>query len=187
MDAQPTCRSCGQSLWAAQSLVGASVKRAALTRQARSGDSLPADHLAAALAAGVNESAPTTWCLACSRVTLGGMAYAISLSTADFCAAVDVAAERMRQSARQNLCHSNVRSRPLFQRLRDEIYGCCAELAVARFVGVRWSKSVNTFRTRPMLVRTFRFEPLTATTAGSSCARGTFPATGMCLRPAHRR
>jgi len=71
--------------------------------------------------------------------------YEVRLSTLDFCDAVTVAAERMRQSAQRSLNHANVRSRPLFVRLGDEIRGTASELAVANWLGIPWSRSVDTF------------------------------------------
>lgn len=86
----------------------------------------------------------TPWCSRPTSPTLVGM-YEVRLSVPDFCDCVDTAAERMRQSARRSLNHCTVRTRPLFVRLRDDICGCCSELAVARWIGVEWSRSVGTF------------------------------------------
>lgn len=52
---------------------------------------------------------------------------------------------RMRESARRGLNHANVRQRRLGQRLHDDITGCCSELAVANWLGIEWSRSVNAF------------------------------------------
>jgi hypothetical protein len=73
------------------------------------------------------------------------MAREVRLSTLEFCDAVDVAAARIRASEHCGLKHANVRSRSMTTRLNDDVLGASAELAVAKWLGVPWSRSVNTF------------------------------------------
>lgn len=74
-----------------------------------------------------------------------GMAFAVTLSTLDFLDATDVAVARMRASTKRSLCHANVRQRTLTTRLYNDVLGAASELAVARWLGVPWLRSVNTF------------------------------------------
>jgi hypothetical protein len=74
------------------------------------------------------------------------MAFTVTLSTLDFLDATDVAAARMRASAKRGLNHANVRNRTVFTRLGDDIRGAASELAAAKWLGIEWSRSVNTFR-----------------------------------------
>jgi hypothetical protein len=73
------------------------------------------------------------------------MACEMRLSLDDFLDAVEVAVRRMRASNRRGLNHANVRQRSVITRLADEIRGAASELAVARWLGIEWSRSVNTF------------------------------------------
>lgn len=73
------------------------------------------------------------------------MAFPVTLSTLDFLDATDVAVKRMRASAERGLCHANVRQRSLTTRLYNDVQGAASELGVARWLGVPWSRSVNTF------------------------------------------
>jgi hypothetical protein len=74
------------------------------------------------------------------------MAFVVRLSELEFLDATQVAIERMRSSAKRNLCHATIRrQRSLTTRLHDDVLGACAELAVAKWLGVQWSRSVDTF------------------------------------------
>ena len=74
------------------------------------------------------------------------MAFVVRLSELEFLDATQVAVERMRSSAKRDLCHATVRrQRSLTTRLNDDVLGACAELAVAKWLGVQWSRSVDTF------------------------------------------
>jgi hypothetical protein len=80
-----------------------------------------------------------------ARVHTERMSCEVRLSTLEFCDAVDVAAARIRASAHRNLNHAKVRSRSMLTRLSDDIAGAAAELAVAKWLGIPWSRSVNTY------------------------------------------
>jgi hypothetical protein len=74
------------------------------------------------------------------------MAFIVRLSELEFLDATQVAVERMRSSAKRGLSHATIRrKRSLTTRLRDDVLGACAELAVAKWLGVQWSRSVDTF------------------------------------------
>ena len=73
------------------------------------------------------------------------MAYAVTLSLLDYLNAVEVAVARMRQSAQRGHNAANVRQRTWLTRLSNDVCGAAAELAVARWLGIPWSKSVGTF------------------------------------------
>ncbi len=73
------------------------------------------------------------------------MAYAVTLSLLDYLNAVEVAVARMRQSAQRGHNAANVRQRTWLTRLSTDVCGAAAGLAVARWLGIPWSKSVGTF------------------------------------------
>ena len=49
------------------------------------------------------------------------------------------------KSAQRGHNAANVRQRDWFTRLRNDVNGAAAELAVAKFLGIPWSRSVGTF------------------------------------------
>jgi hypothetical protein len=73
------------------------------------------------------------------------MGHQVALSTLDFIAATEGAVARMRASTEGGLDHAVNNRRDVFTRLGDDVRGACAELAVARWLGVRWDPQVNTF------------------------------------------
>jgi hypothetical protein len=73
------------------------------------------------------------------------MACEVRLTLADFLDATEVAVERIRVSAKRGHNHANVRSRSTLTRLHDDTLGACAELAVAKWLGIQWSRSVGTY------------------------------------------
>ncbi len=73
------------------------------------------------------------------------MAYSLALSTVEYLDATTVAVDRMRASTAAALNHANVRRRSLPVRLHNDILGAASELAVAKWLGIPWSRSVNTF------------------------------------------
>lgn len=73
------------------------------------------------------------------------MACEVRLTLAEFLDATEVAVERMRASAKQCLNHANVRPRNTLTRLHDDALGACAELAVAKWLGIPWTRSVGTY------------------------------------------
>ena len=62
---------------------------------------------------------------------------------------VDVANIRMFTSTDKNLNHASTYERDYLERINQEITGACAELIVARYLGVYWVPSVNTFHKTP--------------------------------------
>lgn len=75
------------------------------------------------------------------------MAYAVRLSLAEFLLATEVAGQRMRASGLRGLnAKTTGRDRDLLTRLHDDVLGCASELAVAKWLGIEWTRSVNTFR-----------------------------------------
>ena len=62
---------------------------------------------------------------------------------------IDVANLRMFASAERGLDHASTYERSYLERISQDIAGACAELIVARFLGLYWTPSVNTFHDIP--------------------------------------
>lgn len=74
---------------------------------------------------------------------MGGCA--VRLTEADFVTAVVGAADRMRASQERGLNHALNNQRDWLTRIGDDVLGACAEIAVAKWIGVKWDPNVNTF------------------------------------------
>lgn len=73
----------------------------------------------------------------------------IKLDLPEFDAAVGAARGRMLISAGQGLDHATTYKRGWLRRLDEEIVGVCGEIALAKYLGVYFTPSVNTFHQTP--------------------------------------
>lgn len=77
----------------------------------------------------------------------------IELTVSEFAVAVQSAMTRMLVSAGQGINHASTYRRTLVERLQEETVGCCAELAMGKFINQYFIPEVGTFHHKPDCLR----------------------------------